>query len=85
MVLAPHTALDIAKIEMIQRRAAQFVHNKYHYPASATSMPESFGWLTLQGRRNYLKLLLTYKIIKAVDIEPKVSSIVRHTIEPKAT
>ena len=51
---------------MIQRRGAQFVHNKYHYSASVTSMLESLGWLTLQARRNYLKLLLTYKIIKAM-------------------
>ena len=56
-VWAPHTAQDIDKTEMIQRRGAQFVHNKYHYSASVTSMLESLGWLTLQARRNYLKLL----------------------------
>ena len=64
------------RIEMIQEvlyRAAQFVHlipkiNSYYYSASVaiTSMLESLGWLTLQARRNCLKLLLTYKIIKAM-------------------
>ena len=29
-------------------------------------MLKSLGWPTLQARRNYLKLLLTYKILKAM-------------------
>ena len=63
---APHTAQAINNIEMIQRKAAQFVYNKYHNSVSVSSMLESLGWPTLQARRNYLKLLLTYKILKAI-------------------
>ena len=65
-VWAPHSVQDIAKIEMIQRRAARFVHNNYSYSASVSSMLKSLGWPTLQARRNYLKLLLTYKILNAM-------------------
>ena len=63
---APHSVQDIAKIEMIQRRAARFVHNNYSYSASVSSMLKSLGWPTLQARRNYPKLLLTYKILNAM-------------------
>ena len=65
-VWAPHIAQDINKIEMVQRRATQFVYNKYYHSISVSSILESFGWPTLQARRNYLKLLLTYKILKAM-------------------
>ena len=51
---------------MIQRRAARFAYNKYYHSVSVSSMLESLGWPTLQARRNYLKLLLTYKILKAM-------------------
>ena len=49
------------RVEMIQR-AARFVYHKYQY-CTVTSMLESLGWLTPEGRRSYLKLLSTYKII----------------------
>jgi len=64
-VWAPHTAQDIDKIEMIQRRAARFVYNNCNI-VSVSNMISSLGWPTLQTRRNYLKLLLTYKILKAM-------------------
>ena len=65
-VWAPHIAQDINKIEMVQRRASQFVYNKYYHSVSISSILESLGWPTLQARRNYLKLLLTYKFPKAM-------------------
>ena len=65
-VWAPHTAQDINKIEMIQRRAARFVYNKYYHSTSVSNMLKSLGWPALQARRHYLKLLLTYKIHKAM-------------------
>ena len=64
--LPTYTAQDINKIEMVKRRAAQFVYNKYYHSVSVSSILESLGWPTLQARRNYLKLLLTYKILKAM-------------------
>ena len=65
-VWAPHTAQDINKIEMIQRRAGRFVYNKYYHSTSISNMLKSLGWPALQARRHYLKLLLTYKIHKAM-------------------
>ena len=62
---APHTAQDINKIEIVRRRAARFVYKYYHF-VSISSILESLGWPTLQARRNYLKLILTYKILKTM-------------------
>ena len=59
MVWAPHTAQDINRIEMVQRRTARFVYHNYYPTASVSSMLKSLGWPTLQVRRNYLKLLAT--------------------------
>ena len=53
-VWAPHTAQDINKIEMVQRRAERFVYNKYYHSVSVSSILESLVWPTLQARRNYL-------------------------------
>ena len=36
------------------------------YIVSVSNMISSLGWPTLQTRRNYLKLLLTYTILKAM-------------------
>ena len=74
-VWAPHIAQDINKIEMVQRRAVRFVYNKYYHSVSVSSILESLGWPTLQARRNYLKLLLTYKVLKAMITIPPNSFI----------
>ena len=63
-VWAPHTTQSIDKIEMIQRRAARFVYNKYQRNTNVTSLLNSLGWPSLKTRRSYLKLILTYKILK---------------------
>ena len=65
-VWAPYTTQDIHKIEMIQRRAARFAYNKYYCAVSVTGLLESLGWPILQARINYLKLLIIYKILKAM-------------------
>ena len=46
-VWAPHTAKSINTVEMIQRRAARFVYNKYYHSVSVTNMVESLDWPTL--------------------------------------
>ena len=65
-VWAPHTAQDINKIEMVQKERCTIFYNKYYHSVSVSSILESLGWPTLQARRNYLKLLLTYKILKTM-------------------
>ena len=44
-VWASHTAQDINRIEMIQRRAARFVYHNYYPIASVSSMLKSLGQL----------------------------------------
>ena len=65
MIWAPHTNQDIQK--MLQRRAARFVFNTYQNNISVTSLLNSLGWPTLETRRSYLKLNLTYKTVKESD------------------
>ena len=62
-IWAPHTNQDIQKIEMLQRRAARLVFNKYQNNISVTNLLNSLGWPTLETR-SCLKLTLTYKIFK---------------------
>ena len=77
----PHTANNIDKIEMVQRRAARFVKNRYRQTSSVTSMLNELQWRSLRNRRADSKLTMFYKIVNdqvAVDpdlyIKPQVST-----------
>ena len=57
----------IHSIEMVQRRAARFVMNKY---SNYESVFQMLGWNTLEGRSNKLRAIMVYKIIhKIIDIQ----------------
>ena len=58
----PYTKRNIAKIEMIQRRAARFVYNDYSRYTHVTHMINSLGWVTLENRRLYQQMQMFYKI-----------------------
>ena len=58
----PSTQKDIARLEMVQRRAARFVLNKYQKKASVDDMLSLLQWPTLQSRRNIARLTTLYKI-----------------------
>ena len=65
----PHTRVLNQKIEMVQRRAARFVKNKYRNTSSVSSMLEDLQWESLQSRRMKSQLTMFYKIINnLVDI-----------------
>ena len=65
----PHTADNVNKIEMIQRRAARYVTNKYERTASVASMLKQLGWRSLEERRTDARLCLFYKIVnKLVEV-----------------
>ena len=51
-IWAPHTTQDINRIEMLQRRAARFVCNKYNRNTSVTNLLYSLGWPSLETRRS---------------------------------
>ena len=51
-VWSPYYQSNIYSIEMVQRRAARFVLNKFSNYDSVSPMIESLGWTTLEDRRN---------------------------------
>ena len=53
----------INKIEMVQRRAARYVTNRYRNTSSVTSMLGDLEWDTLETRRKKIRLTMMYKII----------------------
>ena len=60
----PYLKEDKHRIEMVQRREARYVVNKYHNTSSVTSMLEELKWPTLEDRRQRDRLVLMYKIVK---------------------
>ena len=63
----PHQQKYVAKLEMVQRRAARFVRNVPHkYTAgpqpSATDMVNQLGWIPLKDRRHDTRITLLYKV-----------------------
>ena len=68
-VWSPHTKEYIQKIEMVQRRAARYVTNRYHNTSSVTSMLDHLVWETLESRRTKNQLIMFFKIVHGlVDI-----------------
>ncbi|XP_071479335.1 uncharacterized protein B0403.1-like [Diadema antillarum] len=55
----PYTAGCIQQLEMIQRRAARYVLNRYHNTSSVSEMLEQLGWPSLQKRREASRGALT--------------------------
>ncbi len=58
----PYTVTNKHKLEMVQRRSARFVLNRYHNRSSVGDMLETLGWQSLEERRKLAKLRMTYKI-----------------------
>ena len=62
-VWSPYTKEYIQKIEMVQRRAARYVTNRYHNTSSVTSMLDHLEWETLESRRTKNQLIMFFKIV----------------------
>ena len=59
----------IQKIEMIQRRAARYVSNRFRNTSSVSSMLDALQWEPLESRRTKIQLTPLFKIINVlVDI-----------------
>ena len=56
----------IKKLEMVQRRAARFVTNRFHNTSSVSDMLEHLEWDTLEARRCKLQLTMFYKIVNNI-------------------
>ena len=61
-VWSPSTKKGIAKVESIQRNAAQYVMNDYSRESSVTTMLQDLGWNSLQHRRDIAKVTMMYRI-----------------------
>ena len=59
----PYQKYNHDKLEMVQRRAARFVKNKYKRTESVTAMLNELGWHSLSKRREDARLIPFYKII----------------------
>ena len=58
----PATQKDVAKIEMIQRRAARYVLHRHRNTSSVGEMLDTLKWPSLQQRRQDTRLNMLYKI-----------------------
>ena len=59
----PHTKYQKSQIEMVQRRAARYICNRYHNTSSVTNMLNHLNWPTLELRRIRTRLIFFFKII----------------------
>ena len=59
------------QIEMVQRRSARFVTNRYRNTSSVTNMLDYLFWESNETRRSKLQLIVLYKIVHGlIDIPP---------------
>ncbi len=59
-----HWLKDVNKLEMVQRRAARFMNNKYKWnDGSVIIMLRDLKWTNLRDRRRELRLALFYKVV----------------------
>ncbi|MCG8078889.1 MAG: hypothetical protein JAY75_21955, partial [Candidatus Thiodiazotropha taylori] len=62
-VWSQHTKTNINKVEVVQRRAARYVTNRYRNTSSVTNMLEHLEWESLATRRTKMKLTMLFRII----------------------
>ena len=58
----PYQQNDIHRLEMVQRRAARYVTNRYHNTSSVSDMLDELNWPSLQKRREESRLFMMYKM-----------------------
>ena len=56
----PLTKENVKKLEMVQRRAARYVFNRYNYVSSVNEILQELQWNTLEERRTKDRLLMFY-------------------------
>ena len=67
----PYQQNNRHSLEMVQRRAARYVRNRYHNTSSVTEMLHQLQWISLEARRRQARLVLLYKISNnLVKIDP---------------
>ena len=69
-VWSPHTSDNIKKVEMVQRRAAKYVCNRWHNTISVSEMVSHLGWESLAVRRSNMRLHTMYRIVHTTMGDP---------------
>jgi hypothetical protein len=81
----PHTKDNIKKLDMVQRRGARFVLNRYQRRDSPTQMLKELKWPTPDRRRTESRLILLYKIVyrlvavPVIYLPPQAQTRTRHS------
>ena len=81
----PLTQCNIDKIEMVQRRAARFVHNDYSRFSHVSPLIKALGWDSLVCRRLTNQVFMFYKIytgLVGISLPPEVSCNTRASRRP---
>ena len=58
----PYQANDKYRLDMVQRRAARYVTNRYHNTSSVGDMINQLAWPSLEDRRREARLAMLYKM-----------------------
>ena len=75
-IWSPFTHYDITRLERVQRRAAcSFCYERLLQVQQCSAMITALNWLTLEQSRNYLKLVMLYKITRGLVEIPSLSLI----------
>ena len=80
---SPHTAIDIYKLESVQRRAARWVTRDYRYTSSVTAMLKDLNWRPLDQRRIDSRLVLMYKVTYDLVAIPALDYLVHNTSQSR--
>ena len=78
----PSTKTDIEKLEMVQRRSARFVLNRYRNTSSVGSMLNQLKWPSLEERRKHARLAMLYKITNDLVDTPGLKRLLKPTLRP---
>ena len=57
------TVDSISKIEMVQKRSARYVCNRYQNTSNASDMLMTLNWPTLTERRLHTRIIMFLKIV----------------------
>lgn len=63
VVWDPHTAQDVNKLEMVQRRYARYTSRDYGRTSSVTAMLKNLGWEPLVERRAKARITMMYRMV----------------------
>ncbi len=62
----PYTKANIKKLEMVQRRAARYILNRFRNISSVGEMLTHLNWTSLVTHRHHAKLTMMYKMINGL-------------------